>query len=156
MGNVSIPRGTVRDAERISKLITELAEEFIVKDFTTEGRLHFLGDHSPAQVEQRLAGDFRFYLAEDGQELAGVAAMRSNDHLYYLFVAKPYQHTGLARRLWSRVKEECLALGNPGRFTVNSSNYAVRAYEKLGFRRTEPPRERNGVIYNPMEFIVDG
>ena len=156
MGNVSIRRGTVGDAERISKLVTELAEEFIVKDFTTEGRLHFLGDHSSAQVEQRLAGDFRFYLAEDGHELAGVAAMRSNHHLYYLFVAKPYQGIGLGRRLWSRVKEESLALGNPGRFTVNASNYAVRAYEKLGFRRTEPPRERNGVLYNPMEFVVDG
>jgi GNAT superfamily N-acetyltransferase len=156
MRKVSIRMGTVRDAERISKLITELAEEFIVKDFTTEGRLHFLGDHSPAQVKQRLAGDFRFYLVEDGQEIAGVAAMRSKDHLYYLFVAKPYQGTGLARLLWSRAKDESLALGIRGKFTVNASNYAVRAYERLGFRRTEPPREQHGVIYNPMEFVIDG
>jgi GNAT superfamily N-acetyltransferase len=81
------------------KPITELAEEFIVKDFIADGRLHFLGDHSPAQVEQRLAGNFRFYLVEDGHELAGVAAMRSNHHLYYLFVAKPYQGIGLGHRL---------------------------------------------------------
>ena len=156
MSDVSIRKGTVRDAERISRLITELAQEFIVKEFTPEGRSRFLDELSATEMEQRLAGDFRFYLAEDGYELAGVAAMRSNDHLYYLFVAKPYQGTGLARRLWSRVKEEALALGNQGRFTVNVSNYAVRAYEKLGFRKTEPMRERNGVIYNPMEFVVDG
>lgn len=156
MRNISIRRGTVRDAERISKLLTELAEEFIVKEFSPEGRSHLLGELSATEVEQRLAGDFRFYLAEDGQELAGVAAMRSNDHLYYLFIAKPYQGIGLARILWSRAKDESLALGIRGKFTVNASNYAVRAYERLGFRRTEPPRERNGVIYNPMEFIVDG
>jgi GNAT superfamily N-acetyltransferase len=156
MRNVAIRRGTVRDAERISKLIIELAEEFIVKDFTAEGRSRFLGELSATEMEQRLAGDFRFYLAEDGQKLAGVAAMRSNAHLYYLFVAKPYQGTGLARRLWSQMKEESLTLGNRGKFTVNASNYSVRAYEKLGFRKTEPTRERNGVIYNPMEFVVDG
>jgi len=114
-----------------------------------------MGQLSAAEMEQRLSGDFRFYLAEEGDKLAGLAAIRANAHLYYLFVAKAYQGTGLAQRLWSRVKEESLALGNPGRFTVNASNYAVRAYEKLGFRRTEPTREQNGVLYNAMEFIVE-
>ena len=155
MGDVTIRRGTVRDAERISKLIAELAEEFIVKEFSAEGRVRFLGEHSPTEVKRRLAGDFRFYLAEDGQELAGVGAMRLHAHLYYLFVAKPCQGRGLARLLWSQMKDESLALGHQGRFTVNASNYSVRVYEKLGFRRTEPMKEHDGVIYNPMEFVVD-
>lgn len=146
----------MRDAERISQFLAALSKEFIVGEFSAEGRAHFMGQLSVAEMEQRLSGDFRFYLAEDGDELAGLAAIRANAHLYYLFVAKAYQGTGLAQRLWSRVKEESLALGNPGRFTVNASNYAVRAYEKLGFRRTEPTREQNGVLYNPMEFIIDG
>ncbi len=150
--NLSTRRGTVQDAERISRLITALSEELIVGDFTDEGRAHFLREHSTTEVHERLTGDFRFYLAEDGDELAGVAAIRSNAHLYYLFVAKAYQGTGLAQRLWVRVKEDSLALGNPGTFTVNASNFAVRAYEKLGFRRTEPTREKNGVLYNPMQF----
>lgn len=146
----------MRDAERISQFLAALSKEFIVGEFSAEGRAHFMGQLSVAEMEQRLSGDFRFYLAEDGDELAGLAAIRANAHLYYLFVAKAYQGTELAQRLWSRVKEEFLALGNLGRFTVNASNYAVRAYEKLGFRRTEPTREQNGVLYNPMEFIVDG
>lgn len=133
-----------------------LSEEFIVGEFTAEGRAHFLGELSAEKMGQRLSGEFRFYLAEDGDSFAAVAAIRSNSHLYYLFVAKPYQGTGLTQRLWSRVKEDSLALGNPGRFTVNASNYAVGAYEKLGFRRTEPTREQNGVLYNPMEFVVAG
>jgi GNAT superfamily N-acetyltransferase len=156
MGEILIRRGTTGDAERISGLITALSEEFIVGEFTADGRAHFLRDHSTTEVHQRLAGDFRFYLAEDGDELAAVAALRSNAHLYYLFVAKPHQGTGLAQRLWEQVKADALALGNPGTFTVNASNYAVRAYEKLGFRRTEPTREKNGVLYNPMQFVSDG
>jgi GNAT superfamily N-acetyltransferase len=156
VGEILIRRGTIQDAERISSLITALSEEFIVSEFTVEGRAHFLRDHTTTEVHQRLAGDFRFYLAEDGDELAGVAAIRSNAHLYYLFVARPHQGTGLAQRLWEQVKTDALALGNPGAFTVNASNYAVRAYEKLGFRRTEPTREKNGVLYNPMQFISAG
>jgi GNAT superfamily N-acetyltransferase len=151
VGKILIRRGTTQDAERVSGLIIALSEEFIVGEFTTEGRAHFLRDHSTIEVRQRLAGDFRFYLAENGNELAGVAAIRSNTHLYYLFVAKPYQRMGLARRLWAQVKEEALGLGNPGTFTINASNYAVSAYERLGFRRTEPTREKNGVLYNPMQ-----
>lgn len=156
MPNITIRKGTLGDAERISKLITELAEEFIVNDFTAEGRLHFLADHSPGQLAKRLAGDFRFYLAEDSETLAGVGAMRSNAHLYYLFVAKLYQRAGLARRLWSHMKKESLALAHPDKFTVNASNYSVLVYEKLGFHRIQPAKQQNGVIYNPMEFIVDG
>ena len=146
----------MQDAERISRFLAALSEEFIVGEFSAEGRTHFMGELSAAEMEKRLSGDFRFYLAENGDELAGLAAIRANGHLYYLFVARPYQGTGLAQRLWSRVQEESLALGNGGKFTANASNYAVRAYEKLGFRRTEPTREQNGVLYNPMEFVVDG
>ena len=99
-------------------------------------------------------GDFRFYVAEHGSEVAAVAAIRSNSHLYYLFVGKPHQRMGLARRLLAHVLKESLALGNPGKLTVNASNHAVPAYEKLGFRRTEPTRNTDGVLYNPMVLVV--
>ena len=137
----------------MSCLVTALSKEFIIGEFSPEGCAHFLREHSPTEVLHRLAGDFRFYLAEDGNDLAAVAAIRGNTHLYYLFVSKSHQGMGLARRLWSRVKEESMAQGNAGEFTVNVSNYAVAAYEGLGFRRTEPTQEKNGVLYNPMRFV---
>jgi hypothetical protein len=49
-----------------------------------------------------------------------------------------------------------MALGNAGMFTVNASNYAVSRYEGLGFRRTEPTQEKNGVLFNPMRFVNAG
>jgi len=99
-------------------------------------------------------GDFRFYVAEHRKSIAGVAAIRSNSHLFYLFVGKAYQRTGLARRLWAQVMADSLTQGNPGRFTVNASNHAVPAYEKLGFQRTEPTKNTGGVLYNPMALVV--
>lgn len=154
MSKIPIRRGTPRDAGAISAFVLALSEEFIVGEFTPPGRARFLGEHSPESVGRRFAGDFRFYVAEDAGSIAGVAAIRSNAHLYYLFVGTRYQRTGLARRLWQRVLEDALALGNPGKFTVNASNYAVAAYEKLGFRRTESRAEKNGVLYNPMQLVI--
>lgn len=151
---VSIRPGTAADAAAISRFVLALSEQFIVREFTPQGRAHFLDEHSVAKLEQRLAGDFRFYLAEDAGELAGIAAIRANAHLFYLFVGEAHQRTGLARRLWLHVRDAALAAGNPGRFTVNASNYAVPAYEKLGFRRTESRTEKNGVVYNPMQLVV--
>ncbi|MGH8691979.1 MAG: GNAT family N-acetyltransferase [Burkholderiales bacterium] len=154
MSEVSIRRAAAADAEGISRFIIALSEEFIVGEFRPQGRAHFLADHSTAKVKERLAGDFRFYLAEDATGLAGVAAIRSNVHVYYLFVAKARQRTGLARRLWVRVLDDSLTLGNPGKFTVNASNYAVPAYESLGFRRTGSRAQKSGVLYNPMQLVV--
>jgi ribosomal protein S18 acetylase RimI-like enzyme len=153
---ISIRPGAITDADPISRFIIALSEEFIVGEFTPQGRTHFLGEHSTASIERRLAGDFRFYVAEDAGNIAGVAAIHANAHLYYLFVGKSYQRTGLSRRLWLRMLDDSLALGNPGKFTVNASNYAVAAYEKLGFRRTESRRAKNGVLYNPMQILVSG
>ncbi|HWI98136.1 MAG TPA: GNAT family N-acetyltransferase [Burkholderiales bacterium] len=51
---------------------------------------------------------------------------------------------------WSVARTDCLAAGNPGGFTVNSSNNAVAIYEKLGFVRTAPMQNKDGVLYNPM------
>src|SRR5688572_21292716 len=103
---LAIRRGTIDDAAPISALVTSLSEQYIVGEFTAAGRAHFLAEHTTHEVRQRLAGDFRFYLAETSRELAGIAAVRSNTHLYYLFVGEPFQRMGLARRLWAHAKEE--------------------------------------------------
>lgn len=156
MQSPSILLGTVEDAARVSEFVRGLSEEFIVPEFSADARARFLEDHSAARVRERLAGDFRFYVAEQRENIAGVAAIRSNSHLYYLFVGKAHQRTGLARRLLAQVISDALVQGNPGRLTVNASNHAVPAYEKLGFQRTEPTKNTDGVLYNPMVLVVAG
>ena len=82
--------------------------------------------------------------------IVGFVGVRDNKHLYHLFVANDFQRRGVARRLWTVAREECIAAGNPGTFTVNSSNNAVAAYERLGFVRSGPTKNDDGVLYNPM------
>lgn len=156
MESLSIRSGTVEDAPGISEFVRGLSEEFIVGEFSVAARARFLADHSEEKVKERLIGDFRFYVAERRKSIAGVAAIRSNSHLFYLFVGKVHQRAGLARQLLAQVMADSSAQGNPGRFTVNASNHAVPAYEKLGFQRTEPTRNTDGVLYNPMVLVVTG
>ena len=150
--SIEVRGATAGDALRISILLTALAEEFIVGDFTAEGRLHLLAHFGVTEMEKRLeAPEYRFQVAEDGAELVGVVAVRAATHLQYLFVAKSHQRAGLARRLWELARRDAIRDGNAvGRFTVNASGYAVPAYERLGFRCVGPVREANGVRFQPM------
>lgn len=152
--SVEVRGATVDDAPRISALLTALAEEFILGDFSTEGRSHLLAHFGVTEMEERLkAAEYRFKLAEDGAELVGVVAVRAATHLQYLFVARSHQRTGLARRLWALARGAAIGDGNAAaKFTVNASAYAVPAYERLGFRCVGPVREVNGVRFQPMEL----
>lgn len=150
---IEVRDANVADAGRISVLLTALAEEFIVGELSTEGRLHLLTHFGAIEIEKRLrAHEYRFQVAEDGAVLAGVVAVRGGTHLQYLFVARSHQGCGLARRLWEPARLDAISGGNAaGRFTVNASSYAVPAYERLGFRCVGPVRQANGVRFQPME-----
>ena len=145
--------GRTDDAKRLSAFVYRISEEYIVGEFTPQGRANFLREHTEDMIRQRLNGDFRFYVAESGESICGIAAVRSNAHLFYLFVGREFQRQGLARRLLEKVVSDSLALGNPGHFTVNASNYAVAAYERLGFRCTAAAQQTDGVLFNPMELV---
>jgi GNAT superfamily N-acetyltransferase len=151
--SIEFREATVADAQRISVLLTALAEEFIVGGFSAEGRLHLATHFGVAEMEERLkAAEYRFQVAEAGAELVGVVGVRATTHLQYLFVAKSHQRAGLARRLWALARGEAIRDGNTAaRFTVNASSYAVAAYERLGFRRVGPVGEKSGVRFQPME-----
>ena len=75
LASVGIRAATVDDAPRISTLLTELAEEFIVGDFAEDGRKHLLAHFAVPEMEARLQSrEYRFLVAEDGSARVGVVA----------------------------------------------------------------------------------
>jgi ribosomal protein S18 acetylase RimI-like enzyme len=147
-----VREATTEDAVCISGLLTALAEEFIVGEFSEEGRRHFLAHFSVEEMAGRLAStNYRFQVAEIRGTLVGVVAVRERSHLQYLFVSKACQRTGVARCLW---EQACQQAGNAsGRFTVNASSYAVPAYRRLGFSPIGAVQETSGVRFQPMEWV---
>ncbi len=139
------------DHVAISALILPLVETFIVPDCTAEGAALLRASMQPQAILGYLHGDYRYWLAEDAQGLAGVIAVKGRNHLYHLFVAQQAQGQGLATQLWSHLRTECQ---DQDEFTVNASLHALPMYQHWGFVAEQGPRERMGIVDVPMRLIL--
>jgi ribosomal protein S18 acetylase RimI-like enzyme len=145
-----IRTATINDAAPISQLVTESAEQFFAHDFTPEGLAKFKADFSAAKVREKLnSAEFAYYVAEIDGEIIAVCSIRNGSHLYNLFTRADYHCQGVARALWQQVAHE-LKRDGVSKVTVNASNYAVPAYEKLGFVRVGEMKVFEGIPFNPM------
>ena len=133
------------DIGAVAALLRALALEFIVHDSRPEQASTFLRENDAQGIAAYLDQGFVYHVADDGGAIAGFIGMREQRHVFHLFVGKQWQGRGLARRLW-----EAARTGATPPVSVNASNYAVPAYEKLGFVRTAPMTEKNGIRFNPM------
>jgi ribosomal protein S18 acetylase RimI-like enzyme len=144
------------DIPCLARLFRELALEFIVHESPPEGAATFLRENSEEGLRGYVARGHVYHVAEIGGELAGFVAVRDRSHLFHLFVGKRWHRRGIARALWEVARGEAISAGNPGFFTVNSSNYALPVYEALGFVRTAPTQCTKGLYYNPMRLDLSG
>ena len=148
---LAIRAATAADAPAISALVLSLARYFLADPERPEAAEAFFQTISPEAIAGYIeSGRFRYHLAESGGDLAGVVAIRDGAHLYHLFIAERFHRRGLATRLWEHARAEALAGGNPGRFTVNSSLFAVPLYERLGFAPAGAAIVKDGIAYQPM------
>jgi Acetyltransferases len=149
---MKIRLATTEDAPAIGQLVYSLSAKYIASQFSEEGARNLLGSMELPAVEGYWESGYRYHLAEDDGVLVGVVSTRDNMHLYHLFVAESHQRRGLAKELWRVAWEACIAAGNPGEVTVNSSSLALPFYRKLGFVEVGPQENRRGVISIPMRL----
>ena len=149
---MKVERATVADAPRISALIRELSQPFLVSP-SGEGAEPFFAAIGESAIQGYVsASNFEYFVAEAQEQLAGVVALRDNSHLFHLFVAEPFQGQGLGSKLWLMVKTRAIQSGNPGKFTVNSSLNALTVYEKFGFVASGSVVQTHGVAFQPMQL----
>lgn len=129
-------------------MLAALADEFIVAGTEPDAAAAFLKEQDAAAIAAHVAAGMVYHVAVEDGGIAGFIGVRDRSHIYHMFVDKACHRRGIARALWHAARE---AAGNPGVFTVNSSNYAVPVYEALGFVRTMPTLSRNGIEFNPMQ-----
>ena len=151
---MDIREAILDDSENISNLVYGLSAKYIAHEFTLDGAETLLNSMKSDAIEKYIQSGYRYHVAEIDGRVVGVVGVRDNSHLYHLFVAEAYQHQGIARKLWQVALEACLCKGNPGKFTVNSSKYALPVYQKLGFVTQSEPEEKNGVVSIPMKLAI--
>lgn len=147
-----IRKATLDDASAISALILSLAHHFLSQD-DGSGAEGFLRSLEPEGIARNIAApELDYYVCLAGGQLMGVVAVRHGAHLFHLFVGQPFQRGGVARALWSHVKEvyEWHSASVPT--TVNSTLFAQAFYERMGFRAVGARVEKNGIAFVPMQL----
>lgn len=148
---IHIEPAQVRDAAHISALIAGVARYFTLHP-QGQGAESFLVSMSADAIASYIRdGAFTYMVARDEcGDMAGAAALRSDNHLFHLFVAPAWQRQGVATLLWQDLAERAQLEGRRRPFTVNATPYAVPFYERMGFEVAGKRVETRGVAFIPM------
>ena len=140
------------DIDAISELLTELVKKYIFSSCAGIGGKLILAAMTPDAINTYFEAGYQYNVAEDDGAVVGVVGIKDNSHLYHLFIADPQQGLGLSRLLWELARDECLAKGNTGIFTVNSALNAQNVYLKFGFKPIDGIRDQFGIKDIPMKL----
>lgn len=129
----------------VKNLVKKVFLEYEARDYSPLGVKTFMDS---ALNNSEYMNSLKIYGAYlDSNELVGVIATRmGGTHIALFFVDGRFHQQGIGRALFNKVKEAC-----PKReITVNSSPYAVKVYEHLGFKKISEEEEENGILFTRM------
>ena len=130
-------------------LIKKVFMQFEAPDYSEEGVAHFMS-YLDEELEKELAkNQLQLWGTRVNQQLIGILAIRSAKHVALLFVDEAHHRKGIAKGMYQAMLSEL----SPKQLTVNSSPYAVPAYERLGFQRNGDEKTVSGIRFQPMIFI---
>ena len=147
MAESFIRPATPADAEAIASLVSSLAHYFVADPAAASVQPFLATFHAEAIAGLLANAAFSCLCAEDAGALLGVITVHRPAHVHHLFVQPNAHRRGIAHALWQAMLVQ-LAPDMP--VTVNSSEFAVPVYQRMGFIATAPVQERNGVRYVPM------
>jgi predicted GNAT family N-acyltransferase len=139
----------------VCHLVASVFMEHIAPLYEPEGITEFLQYASVHETTRRLHHDHVMLLAEHHDRIVGVIELRDYNHISLLFVDTAYQRQGIAHELVKQGLALCLQQRpDLNALTVSASPNAAPAYERFGFRVTQPEQTRNGIRYVPMAMDV--
>jgi len=142
-----------QDVPRALNLVNCVFSEFVAIDYSEQGRNTFEAYLKTKLDEVSAAlksGDKKMWAYHQGEDILGVIATQGSSHISLMFVEKQHHRQGIARQLFDHVLQEITRNPDVTQITVNSSPYAVKAYEHLGFAQTAEQQEKDGILYVPM------
>jgi ribosomal protein S18 acetylase RimI-like enzyme len=134
------------------ELIDRVFRAQVAPLFSAEGVAEFFRYLEPEAWRRRLETGPPAFVAEQGKFLVGVIEGHGAGHISLLFVAGGEQGKGVGRELVRLIAEEFRRrLPGLGSLEVHASPNAVGAYERFGFRISEPERVVHGIRFVLME-----
>jgi GNAT superfamily N-acetyltransferase len=140
------------DSKKISELIYSLMHLFLAEP-SGKGAEHFLQMSTPVGLAAFMAlPNVNYLLGDEDSIFCGVVAVRNNSHLQHLYVVPSFQGRGVGKYLWETARDQAVAAGNSGEFTVNASLNAVPFYERMGFESVGDVTLAGGLRFQPMKL----
>lgn len=97
--------------------------------------------------DDELMNELCIFGAFDNETLIGIIGTKNGgSHISLFFISPKFHRRGIGRQLFDSVYAD----QNQMQITVNSSSYAVKFYESLGFSKTSEEQETDGLKYTPM------
>lgn len=142
----------VEEWEPMMKMVWRTFLRFEAKDYTDEGIHNFLDFITDEKLfHSFLRGDYQVMVATDDNRVVGMASVRNRNHLSLLFVDEPYHRQGIGRELLKRFCEYLEKEEGEPYMSVKAAPYAVKFYQKLGFRAVSPEEQVGGIRVTSME-----
>lgn len=113
-------------------------------DFNADGLETFKSFiHNPDLMNELI-----IFGAFDKDVLIGIVGTKNEgSHISLFFIHPKFHRRGIGKQLF-----DSSYVNQPKtQITVNSSSYAVRFYESLGFKKVADEQETNGLRYTPMQ-----
>lgn len=96
-----------------------------------------------------LMNELCIFGAFDNETLIGIIGTKNGgSHISLFFIYPKFHRRGIGRQLFDSVYANQPQM----QITVNSSSYAVKFYESLGFSKTSEEQETDGLKYTPMHY----
>ncbi len=143
-GEFQVRRLNVEDISNALKLIWEVFNQFEAQEYSKRGVDEFYNTLNNSDWIKKI----NFYGAFNKNNLVGVLGIRKPQHIGFFFVLADFQRKGIGKMLFEAMQKDYFCK----EFTVNSSPFAVKIYEKLGFEATSQEKNSNGIRYIPMIF----
>lgn len=155
MGNIILRKMFDGEESTVTALIEEVFNEFIAPEYSEEGINEFKKYIKPNSLLSRKENGSIFIVAIDKEKIIGMVEIRDLNHISLFFVDKKYHGNGIGGILTKRAIEECQSIyPNIKTFSVNSSPYAKKIYERLGFNQILEEQIKSGLRFIPMELLL--
>ncbi len=141
-----------KDWSPAMRMIWETFLRFEGKDYTKEGIRNFFRFITDENLYQAfLRGEYKMLLAFDGERIIGAASLRNIHMVSLLFVDEEYHRQGVGRKLLDSLAAYLQTELGERYMNLNASPYAVKFYQKCGFRIVSKEERYSGIVVTPME-----
>lgn len=125
-------------------------------DYTSEGVDNFYSFITDDKLKQlSCLGLYDVYGAYTDGKIVGIISLRNGNHISLLFVDGDLHRNGIGRALVDYLSDLLRKDGRYDRITVDAAPYGVEFYHRLGFIDTSIEQSRDGIIFTPMERLLN-